>query len=69
LDFPGRQARSGFLDFYEASGLSLEHHHSKLSVERGWREATDWAPHDANVRKLGTGTVLGDGPHHAPQTR
>ena len=41
------------LDFYENSGFALEHYVTVLEG-RGWR-GTDWLPHDARVRELGTG--------------
>ncbi len=41
------------LDFYENSGFGLEHYVTVLE-ERGWR-GTDWLPHDAKARELGTG--------------
>ena len=41
------------LDFYENNGFGLEHYVTVLE-ERGWK-GTDWLPHDAKARELGTG--------------
>src|SRR4030095_6966836 len=46
------------LDVYSASGVGLEHYRDvieKTHNERGWRHGTDYVPHDAKVKELGTG--------------
>jgi phage terminase large subunit len=42
------------LDQYSNAGFGLEHYVRWLN-DRGWGERTDWVPHDAKVRELGTG--------------
>jgi phage terminase large subunit len=42
------------LDCYSNAGFGLEHYVKWLN-DRGWGERTDWVPHDAKVRELGTG--------------
>ena len=42
------------LDHYSNAGFGLEHYVKWLN-DRGWAERTDWVPHDAKVRELGTG--------------
>ena len=42
------------IDYYENSGLGIEHYAGVLR-ERGYVYGTHWAPHDINVRELGTG--------------
>lgn len=46
------------LDCYSASGVGLDHYAEVIEEKhktRGWRHGTDWVPHDAKVRELGTG--------------
>lgn len=46
------------IDYYEASGEGLSHYVSVLqqrAQERGYVYGTHWAPHDIQVRELGTG--------------
>lgn len=46
------------LDCYSTSGVGLDHyasHIEKLYAERGWEHGTDFVPHDAKVKELGTG--------------
>lgn len=46
------------LDCYSASGVGLDHYASEIErryAEKGWTHGTDWVPHDAKVRELGTG--------------
>lgn len=42
------------VDFYEAHGQGLPHYASMLTA-KGYKYGTDWVPHDAKVRELGTG--------------
>lgn len=45
-------------DHYVASGVGLEHYRNMIEKkysERGWLHGTDYVPHDAKVRELGTG--------------
>jgi phage terminase large subunit len=42
------------IDFYEASGESIEHY-AKVLQAKPYKYETDWVPHDARVRELGTG--------------
>ena len=42
------------LDHYTNAGFGLEHYVRWLN-DRGWGDRTDWVPHDAKVRELGTG--------------
>ena len=42
------------LDQYSNAGFGLEHYVEWLN-DHGWGERTDWVPHDAKVRELGTG--------------
>lgn len=42
------------LDFYENHGVGLEHY-AGVIASRAWPKGTDWVPHDAKVRELGTG--------------
>ena len=42
------------LDQYSNAGFGLEHYVKWLN-DRGWADRTDWVPHDARVRELGTG--------------
>jgi phage terminase large subunit len=63
-------------DHYVTSGVGLEHyrdHIEKLYAQRGWHHGTDWVPHDAKVKELGTGRTrvetmmrLGLNPQLAP---
>jgi phage terminase large subunit len=46
--------QSRVLDQYSNAGFGLEHYVRWLN-DRGWGERTDWVPHDAKVRELGTG--------------
>jgi len=46
------------LDNYTASGVGFEHyrdHIARIYEERGWTHGTDWVPHDAMVKEMGTG--------------
>jgi hypothetical protein len=45
--------RIHFVDYYESHGQPLKHYADWLA-ERGYT-GTDWVPHDAKVRELGTG--------------
>ncbi|HSN18987.1 MAG TPA: hypothetical protein VLV87_12365 [Gammaproteobacteria bacterium] len=42
------------IDYYEASGEGLAHY-AKALQDRGYVYGTHWAPHDIQVRELGTG--------------
>lgn len=42
------------VDYYEHHGVGLDHYAGVLR-ERGYRYGTDYVPHDAKVRELGTG--------------
>ena len=42
------------LDHYSNAGYGLEHYVKWLN-DHGWADRTDWVPHDAKVRELGTG--------------
>jgi len=42
------------VDFYEHSGVGLEHY-VKVMEAKGYWYGDDWLPHDAKVRELGTG--------------
>jgi hypothetical protein len=42
------------IDFYEASGESIEHY-AKVLQAKPYKYEADWVPHDARVRELGTG--------------
>lgn len=48
----GREIR--LIDYYEASGHGLDHYARVLS-EKGYFYGDHWAPHDIQVRELGTG--------------
>lgn len=51
------QIMGGFavaVDYYESSGFGLPHYAEKLD-QRGYRYGTHYAPHDINVREVGTG--------------
>ena len=46
------------LDCYSSSGLGLDHYAEVIEQrhkEHGWAHGTDWVPHDAKVKELGTG--------------
>lgn len=46
------------LDCYSASGVGLDHYAQvieKTHAAHGWQHGTDWVPHDAKVKELGTG--------------
>jgi len=45
------------IDYYEASGYGLPHYASVLSA-RGYTYGTEYLPHDARARQLGTGRSL-----------
>ena len=45
------------IDYYEASGYGLPHYASVLSA-RGYNYGTEYLPHDARARQLGTGRSL-----------
>jgi phage terminase large subunit len=42
------------VDYYEASGLGLDHYKAVLN-EKGYAYGMHWAPHDIQVRELGSG--------------
>ena len=42
------------IDFYESNGHGLPHYASVLAA-KGYTYGTDWVPHDAKVKELGTG--------------
>lgn len=45
-------------DHYASRGVGLEHYSDyidKLYAKRGWLHGSDWLPHDARVKELGTG--------------
>jgi len=45
-------------DHYAASGVGLEHFRDEIERrhrEHGWKHGTDYVPHDAKVKELGTG--------------
>lgn len=42
------------VDFYESHGQGLPHYANVLAT-KGYNYGTDWVPHDAKVRELGTG--------------
>ncbi len=42
------------IDFYENHGVGLPHYAGVLKA-KGYTYATDWVPHDAKVKELGTG--------------
>jgi hypothetical protein len=64
------------LDHYVGSGVGFEHyaeHIERLYTKRGWTHGTDFVPHDAKVREMGTGRTrvetmarLGLSPQLAP---
>jgi hypothetical protein len=46
------------LDCYSASGVGLEHYAEVIETRNalhGWTDGTDYVPHDAMVKELGTG--------------
>lgn len=43
-----------FIDYYETSGEGLSHY-AKILQEKGYVYGEHWAPHDIEVRELGTG--------------
>ena len=45
------------IDYYEASGYGLPHYAAVLT-SRGYNYGTDYLPHDAQARQLGTGRSL-----------
>ena len=45
------------IDYYEASGYGLPHYAAVLT-SRGYTYGTDYLPHDAQARQLGTGRSL-----------
>jgi phage terminase large subunit len=56
--FQTRGAQLAILDHYAASGVGLEHFAEvieKRGRKHGWQHGTDYVPHDAKVRELGTG--------------
>jgi phage terminase large subunit len=42
------------LDFYENHGQGIEHY-AGVIASKPWARGSDWVPHDAKVRELGTG--------------
>ena len=56
--FQMQGAQCVILDFYSASGVGLEHYAElveRKSEENGWRNGTDYVPHDAKIREWGSG--------------
>ena len=46
------------LDCYSTSGVGLDHYRDEIAArheENGWTHGTDFVPHDAKVKELGTG--------------
>ena len=46
------------LDHYAASGAGVDHFAGEIEKRRdihGWKDGTDWVPHDAKVKEFGTG--------------
>jgi phage terminase large subunit len=46
------------LDHYAASGAGVDHFAVEIEKRRdihGWKDGTDWVPHDAKVKEFGTG--------------
>jgi phage terminase large subunit len=46
------------LDHYAASGVGVEHYAEIIeskAKQYGWRDGTDWVPHDAKVKEWGSG--------------
>ena len=46
------------LDYHAASGVALDWHRDEIEKrhnEHGWRHGTDYVPHDAKVKELGSG--------------
>jgi len=46
------------LDHYAASGVGVEHYAEIIeskAKQHGWRDGTDWVPHDAKVKEWGSG--------------
>lgn len=50
------------IDYYEATGQGLHHYRDVLS-QRGYTYGSHWAPHDIQVRELGTGNSRLDAAH------
>ena len=55
--FQVARAEVRVIDYYEASGYGLPHYAAVLS-SRGYKYGTDYLPHDAQARQLGTGRSL-----------
>ena len=47
------------IDYYAANGQGLPHYAAELAA-RGYRYGSDFVPHDARVRELGTGRTRGE---------
>jgi len=46
------------LDHYASSGAGVDHFAGEIEKRRdihGWKDGTDWVPHDAKVKEFGTG--------------
>jgi hypothetical protein len=51
-------AQCFILDHYAASGVGLEHYAEAIEQRRqayGWRDGTDYVPHDAKIKEWGSG--------------
>ena len=55
--FQVARAEVRVIDYYEASGYGLPHYAAVLT-SRGYNYGTDYLPHDAQARQLGTGRSL-----------
>jgi hypothetical protein len=55
--FQVSRAEVRVIDYYEASGYGLPHYAAVLT-SRGYTYGTDYLPHDAQARQLGTGRSL-----------
>ena len=55
--FQVSRAEVRVIDYYEASGYGLPHYAAVLT-SRGYNYGTDYLPHDAQARQLGTGRSL-----------
>lgn len=45
------------IDYYESNGKSIDHYVQVLN-QRGYTYSTDWLPHDAQAKELGTGRSI-----------
>jgi hypothetical protein len=48
------QGEIRILAHYEANGVGIDHY-AKVVASKPWKRGTDYVPHDAKVRELGTG--------------